>query len=214
MSKRESGVAHHFEDAQQQRVTAHFGMWLFLATEVLFFGAVFTAYTVYRVTYPQAFDEAARHTNVLLGSLNTAVLLTSSLTMALAVQAAKGGKQKTLFWLLLSTGLLGTVFLGVKAIEYYEDYQDRLVPAINFYLPISQPAQGELFFVLYFIMTLIHAFHLIIGIGIIAYMTIRTWHHGFSVRYHTPIEITGLYWHFVDIVWVFLFPMLYLINRA
>jgi cytochrome c oxidase subunit 3 len=197
---------------RQQREAATLGMWIFLATEVMFFGVLFLGFSVYRAAYPEAFAEASRHTDLLLGSVNTIVLLTSSLTMALAVHAAQTGRRKTLVVLLLFTMLLGTVFLGIKGVEYYEKYAARLVPALNFTYPGDHPEQAELYFYLYFAMTGLHGLHIFAGISVLAVIAFLARRGRFSPRYYTPVELTGLYWHFVDIVWVFLFPLLYLIG--
>lgn len=212
VSEREPALAYQFDDANQQREAATLGMWIFLATEVMFFGALFLGFSVYRAAYAEAFAEASRHTDLLLGSFNTVVLLTSSLTMALAVHAAQTGRQKSLFTLLLLTMLLGVVFLGIKGMEYYEEYVKRLVPVLNFTYPGNHPQQAELYFYLYFAMTGLHALHIFVGISVLAVIAFLAWRRRFSPAYYTPVELTGLYWHFVDIVWVFLFPLLYLIG--
>ncbi|MBI3942990.1 MAG: cytochrome c oxidase subunit 3 family protein, partial [Chloroflexi bacterium] len=188
------------------------GMWVFLATEVLFFGGLFMAYIAYRFLYPNAFAEGSRHLNVWLGSTNTAVLLCSSLTMALAVHSVRVDNRKLLVIFLLATMLLGILFLGIKAIEYYVDYQEHLIPALNFSVEGPDARQVEIFFLLYFFMTGLHAIHLIIGVCIIALMAFLAWRNHFSAERYMPVEITGLYWHFIDIVWVFLFPLLYLVD--
>ncbi len=223
-----SHVAHHFDDAEQQYVAAELGMWVFLATEVLFFGGVFCGYAVYRFKYPAEFIAGSHRLDVWLGTINTAVLLTSSLTMALAVHAAQTGRRSALIGNLLLTLLLGAAFLGVKGYEYHHKFEERLVPGRNFYFVVnaghtlaSSPPAGEikanarhveLFFSLYFAMTGLHALHMIVGIGVLAVLIIAAGRGAFSGGYFTPIEMTGLYWHFVDIVWVFLFPLLYLIR--
>ncbi|HEX9029501.1 MAG TPA: cytochrome c oxidase subunit 3 family protein [Anaerolineales bacterium] len=190
------------------------GMWLFLATEVMFFGAVFTAYMIYRRAYPAAFAEASSHLNILLGSTNTAILLTSSLAMALAVHAAQLGKRKTLIFFLFATIVLGLIFLGVKGLEWYQEFQAHLYPGGIFEYPGNDPAKAKLFFSLYFTLTGLHAVHMIIGIFLLAVLTFFAWRGRFSIRYYTPVEIVGLFWHFIDIVWIFIFPLLYLIHRS
>ncbi len=207
-------VAEQFENAEQQKSVAQIGMWTFLSTEVLFFGGLFAVYIIYRVIYPEAFAEASRHTKLIIGAINTAVLLSSSLTMALAVHYSKLGKKHPLVVYLVCTALFGVVFMGLKGIEYYQDYQDHAVPYFNYALKIADPARGELFFIIYFVMTLIHALHLTIGIGLISFIAFQALKNKYSPSYHTPVELTGLYWHFVDIIWVFLFPLLYLIDRS
>ncbi|HEX7972904.1 MAG TPA: cytochrome c oxidase subunit 3 family protein [Anaerolineales bacterium] len=190
------------------------GMWLFLATEVMFFGAVFTAYMIYRGIYPQVFAEASSRLNLGLGSANTAVLLTSSLAMALAVHAAQLGKRKTLIFFLLATILLGLAFLGVKGAEWAQEFQERLYPGGQFVYTGANPDQAKLFFSLYFTLTGLHAVHMIIGIGLLAALVVLAWRRRFSSSYYTPVEIVGLFWHFIDIVWIFIFPLLYLIHRS
>ena len=214
-------VAHQFETAEQQRATANLGMWTFLATEVMFFGGLFTGYCVYRFTAPDAFALASRHLSVLLGTINTAVLLTSSLTVALAVHAGQTGDRKAQVRYLMLTIVLGLAFLGIKGIEYSQEFEERLVPFWNFstaalHAPADTPArtlgQAEMFFVFYFFMTGLHALHMIIGLGVFAVIAAMAERGRFTPEYHTPLELSGLYWHFVDIVWVFLYPLLYLVN--
>jgi cytochrome c oxidase subunit 3 len=206
-------VAHHFEDAAQQREAASLGMWVFLVTEVLFFGGLFTAYAVYRAIYPEAFGAASHHLDVRLGTFNTGVLIGSSLTMALAVWASQTGRRRTAVGCLLATMALGAVFLGVKTVEYGHKFQEGHVPGHHFHWegPLAGPA--ELFYSLYFAMTGLHAAHMVIGLGILGWLVWQTAKGRFGPAYNTPVEVSGLYWHFVDIVWIFLFPLLYLIGR-
>jgi cytochrome c oxidase subunit 3 len=203
-------LAEQFDDLEQQEETATVGMWTFLATEVLFFGGLFAAYVVYRTAYPRAFVEGGHHSNLLLGTINTAVLLTSSLTMALAVHAAQVGRRARLMFLLLLTLLFGLGFLAIKGFEYSEHVSEHLFPDGGF--KPGLPRGTEMFFVLYFLMTGLHAVHMLVGCGVIGVMLGLACKGKFSERYYTPIEISGLYWHFVDIVWVFLYPMFYLIK--
>ena len=210
-------LQHHFENLEQQHESATLGMWIFLVTEVMFFGGLFTAYTVYRTLYPAAFAEASRHLNVLLGGANTAVLLCSSLTVALAVHFAQISRRRATFIFLLATILLGAMFLGIKASEWYVEYHDGLVPGRLFTYVSPDPAnisgrQVELFYVLYFAMTGLHGLHMIIGIGIMSVLAFHAWRGRYSEDYFSQVEVGGLYWHFVDIVWIFLYPMLYLIG--
>jgi cytochrome c oxidase subunit 3 len=202
-------LAEQFDDLEQQEETATVGMWTFLATEVIFFGGLFVAYIVYRTTYPHAFALGSHHSTLLLGSINTAVLLTSSLTMALAVHAAQLGNRKRLLIFLSVTLLFGFAFLAVKGIEYSEHISEGLLPGKNF--KSGLPHGTVLFFILYFLMTGLHALHMLVGCGVLAVMLWLARKGKFSERYYTPIEVSGLYWHFVDIVWVFLYPMFYLI---
>ena len=206
-------LQHHFDTMEQQREASSFGMWVFLVTEILFFGGLFTAYTVYRHLYPRAFAEASRHLDITLGTFNTAVLIVSSLTMALAVWSAAVGKRKAIVVFLLLTMVLGGVFLGVKAVEYSHKFHDHLVPGPSFHFPGPDAPQAEIFFSLYFTMTGLHAAHMIIGIGILTVLVLQARKGRYTPEYHTPIEVSGLYWHFVDIVWIFLFPLLYLLGR-
>jgi cytochrome c oxidase subunit 3 len=204
-------LSDQFEDFEQQETAATTGMWVFLATEILFFGGLFLAYLVLRTTYPHQFAVGSGLANVTLGTLNTAILLTSSFTMVLAVQSAESGASKSLVLLLLGTIAFGLVFLALKGLEYREHFQDHLFPGIQFRKDL--PKQVELFYWLYFVMTGLHALHVLIGIGLLSVMAILAMRGKFSPGYHTPIKIAGLYWHFVDIVWVILYPLFYLIHK-
>ncbi len=211
MPETKSTLAEQFEDLNQQQEAARLGLWTFLATEVLFFGGLFMGYIVYRHAYPHAFAVASKHTNLLYGTVNTAILLTSSLTMALAVHAAQAGKTRQLVRFLLITIFFALAFLGVKGLEYTEDVREHLFPGPSFSIP-GEP-KAEMFFYLYWAMTGLHGFHVLVGIcalSIIAFLAAR---RRFSAEYHNPVEMTGLYWHFVDLVWIFLYPLLYLIDR-
>jgi cytochrome c oxidase subunit 3 len=192
-------------------------MWVFIAQEVLFFGGLFATYTVYRVLYPGVFAAASHHLDVGLGAFNTAVLICSSLTMALAVHAAALGRRKQIVAWLLLTVLLGGVFLGVKVVEYREKWEHHLVPGERFsahelHLQGDAANQAQIYYSLYFAMTGLHALHMIIGIPIILGLAVFAWKGRYGPEWSTPVELTGLYWHFVDIVWIFLFPFLYLIR--
>ena len=206
-------LAHQFEDLDQQREVASLGMWLFLVTEMLFFGGLFLVYSVYRGWYPDAFAASSHELLVWAGTLNTVVLITSSLTMALAVHAAQGGHRRALIALLVATMILGCVFLGVKAFEYRTEYVEHHIPGFGFQFEPAHALHAQIFFSLYFIMTGLHALHMIIGLGVMAVMVWMSWRGSFTSEYYNPIEVSGLYWHFVDIVWIFLFPLLYLIGR-
>ena len=208
-----SALAHQFDNLDQQREVASLGMWIFLATEVLFFGGLFLTYAVYRGWYPEAFTAASRELLVWAGTLNTVVLITSSLTMALAVHAAQSGHRRALVALLLVTMAFGCVFLSIKAFEYWTEFKEHHVPGFGFQFEPEYYLQAQIFFSLYFIMTGFHALHMIIGLGIMTVMVWMSWHGRFTPEYYNPIEVSGLYWHFVDIVWIFLFPLLYLIGR-
>jgi cytochrome c oxidase subunit 3 len=206
-------LAHHFDDLEQQRETASLGMWVFLATEVLFFGGLFGTYLIYRVWYPTTFGEASRTLSIVAGTANTTVLITSSLTMALAVHAASIGRRGRLMLLLAATMALGVVFLGIKAMEYYQKFVEHHVPGPTFHFEGGDPAHAQIFFSLYFMMTGLHAAHMVVGLGIMSVMLFMAWRRLFTPEWHTPVEVSGLYWHFVDIIWIFLFPLLYLIDR-
>lgn len=203
-------VAEHFDDLEQQQEAAKFGMWIFLATEVLFFGGLFLSYTVYRYLSPEAFAAASRHTEVLLGGINTAILLFSSTLMALAVRAAQLSQRRMLTWLLLGTAFLGICFMGVKAFEYHKDYQAHVLPGISFIWVEPNAHAAELFFWLYYAMTGLHAVHVTIGITLILIVAVRASRGTYDGGSYIGVDVLGLYWHFVDIVWVFLFPLLYL----
>ena len=210
-------LAHHFDDADQQFDAARLGMWIFLATEIMFFGGMFVGYTIYRVNYPQASAVGSSHLQLVAGTVNTAVLLLSSFTMALAVRCSQTNRRTGTVFLLAITLLLGVVFLGIKGFEYTEKFATHHVPGESFSLsePHSSPVDPqhvELFFSFYFAMTGFHALHMIIGVALVTIAATQAWKKCFSAEYYTPVEITGLYWHFVDIVWVFLFPLLYLIR--
>jgi cytochrome c oxidase subunit 3 len=210
-------VANHFEDAEQQRESGTLGMWVFLATEIMFFGGLFAGYTIYRGLYLPAFEYGSRLLDIKLGTTNTDVLIASSLTMALAVHAAQTGKRKALIVFLLLTMVFGMGFLGIKFTEYVHKWNDFLVPGLHF-VPTEALPSGvtlpnlELFFCFYFFMTILHALHMVIGLGIMTVLVVMAWRGRFSKDYFAPIEVSGLYWHLVDIVWIFLFPLLYLIG--
>ena len=211
-------LRHHFDDLTQQHEASTLGMWFFLAQEVLFFGGFLIAYVVYRLNFYDAFIEASHHQNLKLGTTNTAVLILSSFTMAMAVFSAQTGKKKLVVIFLLLTMILGCAFVGIKGVEYFEHYEHHLVPGDGFRYenpvnPDVNVANVEMFFVLYFGLTGLHAIHMIIGVGLVIWIMIRGMRGEFSIEYYSPVEVTGLYWHFVDIVWIFLFPLLYLIGR-
>jgi cytochrome c oxidase subunit 3 len=206
-------VAHHFDDAEQQHDASSLGMWVFLVNEVMFFGGLFTAYVVYRTAYPEAFHGASHELDIRLGFFNTIVLLTSSLTMALSVHAAQASKRAMLIVNLFLTMVLGNIFLGVKAYEYWHKWHEHLVPGPSFAFHGPDPVHAQLFFSLYFAMTGLHALHMVIGEVLLGILLIRAAQGMFNKYYYTPVEMSGLYWHFVDLVWIFLFPLLYLLGR-
>lgn len=209
----ERRLQHQFHDLGQQHNAATLGMWLFLGTEVMFFGGLFTAYMVYRVWYPETFGAASRTLDITLGAVNTLVLITSSLSMAFAVRAAATDQRRQLLTLLVITMVLGMVFLGIKGFEYHQKFVEHHVPGLGFHFAGPDPARANLFFSLYFAMTGLHALHMIIGLGVLTVMFVMAARGKFSAAWHTPVEISGLYWHFVDIIWIFLFPLLYLVDR-
>lgn len=224
---------HHFETEEQQREAASFGMWIFLLTEIMFFGGMFFAYLLYRNWYYPAFTVASNQLSVPLGFANTLILITSGFFMALGVWAAEVGRTKLLVIFLILTSVFGVAFLGVKYEEYHEKWEKHHIPGEHFDisefvnpprdaktgklleepLPVDQARRTEVFFSLYFAMTGMHAVHMIIGLGLLVWLTLRAYKGEFSSGYVAPIENFGLYWHFVDIIWLFLFPLLYLINR-
>ena len=206
-------LQHHFDTMEQQAEASTLGMWTFLVTEILFFGGLFMAYLVYRSQAPSAFQEASHHLNIFWGTMNTAILIVSSLTMALGVRAAQTSAppRTQVMWIGL-TMLLGAAFLGIKAIEYRDKFVHHHVPGPYFHWEGHYPKAAEQFYSLYFAMTGLHALHMIIGLGIMTVIAVMAWKKQFDQDYYTPVEVAGLYWHFVDIVWIFLFPLLYLIG--
>ena len=206
-------LAEHFDDYEQQRESATLGMWLFLAMEIVFFGAIILSFAYYRVNYPRDFGQASNHTKIVLGTVNTAVLLSSSLFVALAVHAARAERTGALVLHLLITVALAVAFLGIKGTEYYLEYREHLVPGAGFRFSDADRSHAQLFFLFYFIMTGIHALHVLIGIGVLSVVAWRAFVGTYSRRNHNAVEVSGLYWHFVDIVWIFLFPLLYLMGR-
>ncbi|HXC71932.1 MAG TPA: cytochrome c oxidase subunit 3 [Pyrinomonadaceae bacterium] len=236
-------LQHHFENMEQQREAGTLGMWVFLVTEIMFFGGMFLAYTLYRNQYPAAFASGSNHLDITLGTVNTAVLIVSSFTMALAVYFTQVGKLRPQVLCLGLTLVLGLTFLGIKAVEYHDKYEDHLIPGRlipwNPFNPgvqeegqpvdhhklhllsgktVKHPVDAtvknvEMFYWIYFAMTGMHAVHMIIGAGLLMYLLIFSLRGRFDPEYHSPVEVIGLYWHFVDIVWIFLFPLLYLLGR-
>jgi len=231
-----------FETLEQQKESAALGMWVFLVTEVLFFGGLFLAYAINRHAYFEAFGIGSNTLDIKLGGFNTVVLIMSSLTMAMAVWSAQVGKKRLVSIFLIATLSLGTVFLGVKVIEYKQKFDHHLIPGHGFDMRYrtENPSQtddpkeialekeelgkaftqdpdinahGQLYFSLYFAMTGLHALHMIVGAGLLVWLIKVSFRGRFTPQYNTPVEIVGLYWHFVDIVWIYLFPLLYLIDR-
>jgi cytochrome c oxidase subunit 3 len=239
-------LAHQFDSMQQQQDASTFGMWVFLLTEIMMFGGLFTAYLIYRIKYYQAFVAGSSSISVSWGFANTLVLIGSSFTMAMAVWAAQKGWRKAQIWFLIGTIILGAAFLGVKAKEYYDKYDECHIPGhvigkgfntwggcevknpklgniadeireknpnVPEVAAVQIASQTEIFFSFYFAMTGLHAFHMVIGLGLLTWLLLRARRGEFGPSYYTPVELGGLYWHFVDIVWIFLFPLLYLISR-
>ncbi len=209
-----SVLQEQFDTEAQQKDASTLGMWIFLITEVMFFGGMFTAYTVYRRAYSDAFAVASASLNVTIGAINTAVLLVSSFTMVMAVRAAQLGQRRMIVLFLVATLIFGGVFLGVKAYEWNEKFEQHHVPGPSFHLDgVPQQGHAQLFFSLYFAMTGLHALHMVVGVGLLSWLIGLAYKGRFTAEYDTPVDIAGLYWHFVNIIWIFLFPLLYLIDR-
>ena len=226
-------LRHHFENVEQQADAAGFAMWLFLLTEVMFFGGLFTAYLIYRNWYYRAFVSGSHQLNVYWGTLNTLVLIISSFTMAMGVWCAETRRKSGLVLCLILTFILGLGFLGIKSIEYSEKIEKHHVPGLHYSLqsfldpdsdaaakaagdkplPLDLARHTEVYFSLYFLMTGMHALHMIIGIGILGFMILRARAGAYTAGHVTFVENFGLYWHFVDIIWIYLFALLYLISR-
>jgi cytochrome c oxidase subunit III len=196
----------------QQREAAELGMWLFLATELMFFGGLFAAYTFYRIVYTAGFAEGSRHLELAFGATNTVVLIVSSLTMVLGVRYAQLGERRRMVWCLLATAALGILFMAIKGVEYYQHFLDGTVPRLAWNYNGPYPNQVELFFLAYFGLTLLHSVHLIIGIAIVLLAALIAGRRPLTPKNQNGIEMIGLYWHFVDMVWIFLLPLLYLVG--
>jgi cytochrome c oxidase subunit 3 len=225
-------LQHQFDTLEQQKESSTLGMWLFLVTEVMFFGGMFLVYVVYRRSYPEAFLLASNTLDVLLGGINTAVLIGSSLTMALSIWAAQVNWRKGIVLFLILTIVLGGVFLVNKTFEYADKFEHHHVPGANYRFEVEHAGvheggghlaelaardpqlerHTEIFFSLYFVMTGLHATHMVIGMIILGVLAVYAWKGKYDSAYHNPLEMTGLYWHFVDLVWIFLFPLLYLLG--
>lgn len=206
-----SGLHEPFEDLGRQRDAGEFGLWMFVASEAVFFGGLFLGYTIYRWLYPEGFAAAGAETNIVFGTLNTAVLLTSSATMAAAVWAGRLGLRRQVLLALGLTAALGLAFLAIKGLEYREDLAKSLVPGDPSF-PLSEPGT-RLFFSFYWAMTGIHAVHLSIGIGAVAVTLWRVARKRAAWRETNLLHNLGLYWHLVDLIWIFLYPLLYLVGR-
>lgn len=207
-------LQHQFESMEQQQESVTLGMWLFLVTEIMFFGGLFMAYLLYRVWYPAAWAEGSLELDILLGGVNTIVLIGSSVTMVFAVRSAQLGRSRAIVNWLLATMFLGGVFLVIKGFEYAHKFDVGHVPGPNFHMEGPHARQIEIFLSLYFAMTGLHALHMVIGFGLLSVIAWMAHRKRFSPAWYSPVEMAGLYWHFVDIVWIFLFPLLYLVDRA
>lgn len=210
----EAAVQQQFDDASQQKEAAMLGMWAFIATEVLFFGVLFAAYVVCRWRFPLAFVEGSAHTDFAMGTTETAILLTSGCLAAIALRQIQLDRARQSAVLLLITSALGMAFLILHGMEYHDEFEEGLIPGIR-YTQTGPDARGvELFFSLYYVITGFHSLHVLIGVVVLLVMAIRSWRGAFSSAYYTPIEITGLYWSLVDIVWIFVYPAIYLVGSA
>lgn len=208
-------VAHHFYDGKQESASAKFGMWLFLVTEVLLFSGLFVAYTIIKGVNPEMWAEASKQLDVTMGAVNTVVLITSSFTVALAVRASQlnehGERNKQIFWLLFVTILLAGAFLVVKYFEYSHKFHVGLLPGTHYFSDGINASNPHLFFGVYFLMTGLHGIHVVLGMIVLTWVMIRAGKGHFYRDYHTPVELGGLYWHLVDLIWIYLFPLLYLV---
>lgn len=207
----EHHVGHHFENAEQEFTAAKLGMWAFLAQELLFFGGLFVAYIVFRYLYPEMFLDASHHLSVKMGAFNTCVLITSSFTMVMAIRSAQVNKKKATINYLVATFLLATTFLVVKYFEYMAKIEHGYLPS-KWFFGTSAFENIHLFFGIYFTMTGLHGIHVLVGMGLIAWLIVRAMRGEFYSEYYTPLEMVGLYWHLVDLIWIFLFPLLYLVG--
>ena len=209
---RPSHVQHHFVDSEQQFDAAKFGMWIFLVTEILFFGGLFAAYIVYRAWYPELFTLASEELNTLWGGVNTLVLIGSSLTVAMAIKSAQLNQKKNIIINLGITIALACVFMLIKYFEYTHKFEIGIFPGEYYTFGGIDHPQANIFFSLYYMMTGLHGIHVLIGIGLMIWLVIKANKEAFDSEYYTPLEMTGLYWHLVDIIWIFLFPLFYLID--
>ena len=205
-------IQKQFDNLEQQRETANLGMWVFLGTELMFFGGVFLAFTIYRLMYPRAFAEAAGHLDLLTGSINTFILLTSSFLFSMAISAFEVRRRALTFLLLGFAVMLGLAFLGIKGFEYLKDWHSGLFPGPSFFYDRSNRDQVQLFFVLYFIATGLHALHLLIAVALTLALMALVMLSWFRPRREVAIGVFGLYWHFVDFIWVFIFSLFYLLG--
>lgn len=216
-------VPHHFESAEQAEVSSKLGLWLFLVTEILLFGGLFVAYIVYRAHFPGMFHEASHHLDKTMGAFNTVVLICSSFSMAMAVQMARENKAKIASILLTITLICAATFMVVKYFEYSHKFHDGIAPLYHdetgyhvgfshFNHSLFKHDNANIFYSLYFVMTGIHGIHVLVGMGLIGWILRRNMKRQFSDEYYTPVDLTGLYWHLVDLIWIYLFPLMYLIG--
>jgi cytochrome c oxidase subunit 3 len=206
-----SRLAHHFPDMKTQEHAARMGMWLFLSTEILLFAVLFTAYAVYRFLFPVGFEEASKLAHVSMGATNTVVLITSSLTAALAIHYARHGENRKVVGLLAITIGFGALFMVLKGYEYYHHYLAGQLPGKLYHYAGVQGPGVSMYFTVYFLMTGLHGLHVLIGMTLLGWVAMRAARGEFGPGYYTPVELTGLYWHLVDLIWIFLFPLLYLV---
>lgn len=207
-------VEEQYDDAVQQREAATLGMWLFLSTEIMFFGVLFASYTICRLLYPAGFAEASRHTDMLLGTIETAVLLTSSSLIAIALRSLELGQRRACAWLMFGTAALGASFLVMHGFEYHSEYTEHLIPGLDFHQPGPHARAVELFFCLYYFITGFHSLHVLVGVVLIATLAVRVARGAFGRGRRNALELAALYWHLVDIVWVFVYPLIYLVGRS
>jgi cytochrome c oxidase subunit 3 len=206
--------SHHFDSAEHEYNSDKEGLWLFMVTEILMFGGLFVAYTIFHSLYPEMFAEGASHLDWHLGFINTLVLITSSLTMALGIYFNQMNKPKVAFWNLILTVALGFCFLFIKYLEYSAKFHHGLLPGHHLNMEEVNPAHANLglYFGLYFCMTGLHGIHVIVGMCLITWVAIKTRRGEFNSHYYTPVEGVGIFWHIVDLIWIFLFPLLYLVG--
>lgn len=211
MSK-EYVVPHHYDNAEQAYDSTKMGVWLFLISEILLFGALFIGYIVYRNLYPELFLEASKYLDTTMGAINTAVLITSSFTMAMAVNETKKNRPKVAAGFLFVTLVCAAVFMVIKYFEYTHKFHIGLLPGQSFSNPDFQDPNGGLFFSIYFMMTGLHGFHVVVGILLITWVLIKCLKQEVGEKFFAPVEGVGLYWHLVDLIWIYLFPLMYLID--
>ena len=206
--------AEQFDDLHQQHAAGRLGLWVFLTNEILFFGGFFAAYALYRMKYPEAFAEASRHTDLLLGSIESIILLASSLSVMLALRAIRQDLTQLAAGLLWLTAALGLAFLVLHGMEYADEFREHLLPGPHFSFAGAHAAQAQVFFSLYYVMTGFHGLHVLIGVVLFPLYAWRLGRGRYSAAHHPPVELAGLYWHLVELVWIFLFPLMYLVDRT